>query len=470
VDLDLLDFYIFYANLSVSLRRDIPVQENLREVMAAVLHKALVYSAYDGAIHIFTNPRLGEAHAMALLRDSDAWQALEQKAIARAGIPIEGTLEDVPRYAGIAFGRDWEPANDALSEDPVVGMQQVRHPFEARVQGDVRELLGRIRTHEPGTPDTAWPEPGQALVVVPLGRFNQRRLGALLLWRRASREPARLDGIEGEAFLQFGLGVGRLVFRIFETMYQMKIETYLPSYYCPQRRPVALLCAELRHLDLIENALDTRNDIDVRECLRALVNRFFRTVASEVERFKGRVDQMWSGGLLAVFGEYLDTPDAADIVACMRAIQAAAVIVEAFERETIAWMKEDFCLERYRQHHNRHVATGVAVAVSFGDVQLDYLGSADHQRYMAFGDQVSFVRDLVNVAGRTALDEGTTRLDAPIVASQAIFAKIRSACIQTTGPHQAFAEVETPKLVRFPGRRDCFPVYPLWPGNVTVRS
>jgi class 3 adenylate cyclase len=333
-------------------------------------------------------------------------------------------------------------------------------------------------------------EEGDPLILVPLGTGPYRRLGCIVLWAPSDileeciAQPTKLEGIIG-----FRKGIEQLLIRLFTNFYHMASHTYLPSYYQIEQKPVALLCTEIREFDRISETLRLRRDFtreEAAECLRRLVNLFTQTTAQVIEKHRGRVDQIWGNGLLAIFGEYLDTPEPSSRVACMRATIAAAELVEKFREVAESWLKTVFKMEKFQQTNNELITLVPAVAVDYGEVVFDYVGSAKHRVYMAIGDHINFVKQLTSMAGRTERDHSApefllhqilalTRreaknpdelfyLVAPILLSQAAYAGARHILSERDGTFNG--SLRRGRSISLPGRFTPYLVHELWPENV----
>lgn len=459
---DPFDFALFQSRVLLTQRPGIPLQENLRELMAAVLGKVIEFSGASSAVHIFPNPSLGEAHIMDLRTASNAWQAVEDLALYRDGASGQFDRSKLPAYHRVDIPKSssfFSSLNDFAEPHQLESQEELLHVLQ-RLRGDAQLLSA--------PPET------QGVIVIPLARERYRRLGAVVLFGCAENQSTPLNkGRSGEAFVEFGRGVSRLLVRVFTNYYRMQPHTYLPSYFCTKRKKVALLVAEVRHFDWISHLLISRDDMNPdqrRACLCELLNCFSETVADVVERYRGRIDHMWGAGLLAVFGEYLDTERDAAVDSCMRAIQAAAQAVELFDRAKNSWIISSFRIDEFRKQHTEHLATGLAAAISYGGVEFDYVGSRDHRSYMAFGDHVSLVKDLVSCASRTVLDSvSSRRLEAPILVTQPAFLQARQSCIRDA-PGQQTGAVDANAHLQLPTTGVGIPAYSLWPSNVSATA
>jgi class 3 adenylate cyclase len=464
---DYHDFCIYSERLLLRLSRDTPFQRNLQELMASILDKAIDNLGCTAATHIFVNQGLGEAHAMCLCKNTPAWQATVQFGFMREGRMGENP-DGLPEYLQIDVATD---------SSFCASLGTPRDPYLIELDGEVLDIFSQIREMTPDDQRSLIPTQGERVLIVHLARKGFPRLGALVLSGYPEGEELPLEGQSGEALVGFGRAVSRLMQHAFQSFYDMQPRTYLPSYFKPMRKKVALMCAQVRHFDLIARALDIRKDQEDfnsnpearRICLAELVNCFSQTVAEIVESYSGRVDQIWGDGLMAVFGEYLDATEE-HVTACMRAVQAASEAVKQFEQAKEAWFTNHFRIGDFNRVHSELISTALGIGVSFGEVDFDYLGSQDHRRYMCFGDLVCFTQDLTELACRTKIDgEASPRFDAPIIVTRPVFEFLYRQCIFDSRD-QKVGDVEKCSLIGLPGRSATYPVYTLFPGNITSSS
>lgn len=457
------DFSLFQRRVLLSQQKQVPLQDKLRELMASVLGKAIEYSGYSAVLHIFVNRDLGEAHVMSLHRGAPTWHAVEDLALRREGVVSNVEPTELPEYQHVEIS-----ATSNFAE-----FNKFSEPYLIDVSDELLELISKLDRQNPEAYRGLNLAKGQKFVVVPLAGQGFDRLGALLFFGDPESDAeSALKDRKGEAFLEFARGVSRLIVSIFGGIYDMNPITYLPSYHCPQRKKVALLFAEVRHLDLIARAVDARADMDVdsrRECLRDLVKIFSETIVGAVKRHRGGIDQTCGGEALAIFGEYLDEEawDNAAVVACVRAIKAAVEAVILFGKAKEQWLREKFVISNYRRNGAGHITTDLAVAVCFGEVEFDYLGADNYHRYMTFGDNVSLVKALAGRAGRTEIDENAERLGGSILVTKSTFLLAgKPSHIVSDG--EAFEIVKRESSVKLPGRSEAQRVYSLWPKNTII--
>ena len=135
----------------------------------------------------------------------------------------------------------------------------------------------------------------------------------------------------------------------------------------PERRPLALLYAELRNFTRLSEVLDPARVME-------LANEFFSHAAALVSAANGRLVAVHNDSILAVF----DAP------------QGALAAAQALQREFPA------IGERWKTAFGLPAA--VALGAHFGSAVLGMAGPAREQQYVAFGDSVSIAERLVHRA------------------------------------------------------------------------
>lgn len=477
------DFQIFQMRLLLSLRQTVPLDENLRAVMSSSLAKLKRFCGASLALHVFINVEVQELHAMVIGKSEFTQRVLDDE-LERI---YEGDHDELiprsklPQYSRLDLPSDGEIINLI---DP---MGDTRLERTSHQMANLFQQLAELFPQE--FADITVSE-GDSLLVLPLGTDEHRRLGGIMLWSRSGcLQECFQDYHEQERILSFKRGIEQLLIGLFTNFYQMTPHTYLPSYYRVERKPVALLCAEIRDFDRVSEILRQRYDFErdkSLECLSRLVNRFSEKAAEVVERvpYRGRVDQIWGNGLLAVFGEYMDIQEPTPRLACMRAVAAAADLVEECSNVLDDWLENDFQYEHFLIYNNEHISLNPVVAVDYGEVVFDYVGSLKNRFYMSIGDHVNFVKQLASAVGNTepsidynftmrllpnrasaSVTDSTTKLEEPpIILSQASFTGSKH--ILKPLPTMTAKSLEQPWKIRLPGRHMLYSVYQIWPENV----
>jgi class 3 adenylate cyclase len=176
-----------------------------------------------------------------------------------------------------------------------------------------------------------------------------------------------------------------------------------------------------------------------------------------VRRNNGRIDQIWGDGVLAIFGEYLDTKDSTARPGCRYALQAAGELTERAREFADDWLKNVFELDEYIKAYAEEVTMSVAIAIHHGEVAFNYVGGKDNVVYIALGNEVSFVKQLVQVED-----------DKPILLSRTAEFWSREVLRDAVG--EPSGNVRKPRLISFPGRPEQYPIYPITPANIDLLS
>jgi class 3 adenylate cyclase len=483
-DLDYLDYQTFLIKLLCSLSPSVPLEDNLRAVMAPFLVRLRQYSGAKVAAHVFMNPEFLEVHAMAVGEGSRTTEALQLELDRRHDPQAKGLVpeEGLPKYLRLQSPPSMSPADFAvLSSAEAIGLQ-----------GQFLWLFNDLRQHLPDEFRDLQISPDDTITVVPLTASGYPRLGCFVLWSPADQ----LSRWFSSPKVQEDLGLFRntaqqLVVRLFTNFYQMEPHTYLPSYCRSACKPVALLAAEIRSFDRTAEVLRRRRDFSseqAADCLRALIRGFTETTARVVEQKSGRVDQIWGNGALAVFGEYLTSPDSQELQAsagCIQAVLAAKEIVNQFFTVAQNWLKKEFRVDKFIQLHGERIDVAPVIAIAYGDVLFDYVGSLKHRSYMAVGDRVNFVKHLAGTASRSELDRGDPIAilrevrdllrerefgrreefrEAPILLSQAAHTWARDVLVDPPG--RPVGEVHRPHSIAVPGKPGQYEIYAVWPENI----
>ncbi len=474
------EFLVFQLKLLASMTPNVPLADNLRVMMAPAL--AILRDMCDArlAIHVFINEEIREAHAMVVGQSAHTADALFQEMVRRHDQKVEGSSSyglKLPEYVRLQFSTSAEAeickrdAGDEYQES--LGGRLER--FLTTLHGHSERLRSEFGGHGPRRGDT--------VLVLPLGSLPYARLGFFILWSPQTGLKASVENmVLRERRAAFRGGIAQLMIRVFTTFYRMEPHTYLPSFCQPATKKVTLLCVEMWNFEGIARVLKLRHDLDHSQqvaCLRSLVNRFTRAAAEIVEQHRGRTDQMWGSGLLAVFGEYLDTPGFSERPGCMRAVTAGAEMVSAIRDEIQSWLQKEFLLSEHTLHNAEYIKIAPVVAIDHGEVNFDYVGSHKHRVYMLFGDRVDFVKSLAAMAGTSRFsslgDLAVAQHDAPLAIApgesegppillSGSAHKLASEILRDR-PGAKVGEAGRGRIVRSSGERD-YIVYPLFPENV----
>lgn len=293
-----LDFLTFQLNVFSSLSPRVALEENLRAVMAPALAKICRHCGAEAVFHVFENVAMKEMHALAVGKQAIASDALRcelKRRSSGAGSLTPG--KELPKYRRCEHNVN----TDVFSQE--------KREYAKRISKTELNVLKAIGGN--GGSDGA-PGGGDWIIVVPLATKEFARLGAVVAWAPGDTLESTFNNpTVREGLVLFRLYVQRLLTSLFSNYYNMGQETYLPSYQCPGVKAVTLLCAQIRGFERLCQIVQQRGDSTAEEkskCLRSLVSGFTETTADIVEAIGGRIDQLWGSGLVAVFGEYLHTP------------------------------------------------------------------------------------------------------------------------------------------------------------------
>jgi class 3 adenylate cyclase len=475
-----VDFHVFHSNLLFQLRYDLPLQDNLRLCAASLLEKALDYTDCSAGFHIFINGELGEVHAIALNHVNNHTPSLWKIAQNRNQRVLDGQtsigsdrnmstypneesqLDPSPRYERYDIPKRTHTWSLFIElDDPF------KQPRLDKATSQLVEFTKRLAQQSSSTFSADFLLENNPVIVIPLSRHGYKRLGFMILWGDRPEKIWEWGAIPRhlEDLIQFRNECSQLMVNVFESYYRIKPETYLPSYYVPARKSVVLFSATLRNFEAIARDLSSIHPDE--GCLRELVNIFADAVAESVEKLGGRVDQIWNGGLLAVFGEYLDVPYDQERIACMNAVIAAGRAVRLFDRLEKEWL---YKTQQKMGHRIRHVIeTSLAIGLTFDDVHFDYVGSKSHKVYMAFGDAVIFTQFLADLGAKTKIDPPQkNRYEEPIILSQPVYERANELIqdidgIPTGTVHQG-------RLISSRDFGGAYQVYPVLPDNIRDKT
>ena len=150
----------------------------------------------------------------------------------------------------------------------------------------------------------------------------------------------------------------------------------------PERRPAAILYAELRNFTRLSEVLQPDKVLE-------LVNEFFALAARAIKDHTGKVLSVHNDGLVAAF--VAGTP--ADFNG--QAVKTAQAIQGAFGAIGERWQKE------------YGLAAAVSAGVHTGETVFGLAGPQGQQQFVGFGDSVSIAERLVHRAraGEIVLSE-----------------------------------------------------------------
>jgi class 3 adenylate cyclase len=432
--------------------------------MLPALAKLRFYSHATVAVHFFVNAYFQEVHALLCGASERTEEVVRSERRRRATAEELRPSGNLPSY--IAFELETKRALDLFRERD--------EEYAVPLKGDLLELMKNLATRSPDEFDNHVPKSTDTIIVLPLRSSAYMRLGWFVLWapdnqlRKAAERDREIRSTFQNRFLQ-------LIVRIFTNFYGMEPGTYLPSYYKPSRKAVTLLCAQIRDFDRIWSNIELHGGLDAdakRICRMRLLEAFGRAAASAVEKNKGRIDQNWGNGLLAVFGEYPIVPETSAHLGVKSAMAAASDLVQGFEHACIGWTRDVFRADAFNEFTTAlNMSPTVGIGIDWGPVIFDYFGGEEHRIFMAVGERTIFARDLAAVAGRIPSEhhqetDGGTNIcwldeyrGTPILMSHAAFIHGKSVI---SNPVQ--------RAINLPGRSERTFVYPIDLRNVQLTS
>jgi class 3 adenylate cyclase len=456
-----IDFLIFQLRVFSSLTPNVPLQQNLRAVMAPALHKLARSCRGQVAIHLFVNQEVQEVHAMVLGSAKETLAAVREEEERR-----HGGLEDLiprpglPEYFRLSWRND-DPRDQLFPDLNAFPDERLLTPI-----GNTSPLWYILRDlyRERRKEFRFSPEEDDSLLVLRLPSKEYPRLGYFLVWSPKTDErflPTCDEPRRQEARVEFRRSMARLLIRLFANFYDMKPETYLPSYCRPETKNVTLLAARLRGFDAVSACVSRRKDLTPQaqaNCISDLIRRFNEIFATLVRQNHGRVDQLCGDAVLAVFGEYLDTVDETPRPGCKYALSAAAALVGEFQESVKEWLDKVFRLNDYRKQGGAlHVSVSVAIAIDHGEATFDYVGSKDHMTYLALGERVTLVHQLAQLP-----------LEKPILLTASANFWANGMLQERDG--QRKGEVLEPRQVEIPGHTGKYTVFYLEPENIATQA
>jgi class 3 adenylate cyclase len=449
------DFNAFRILVSSALTPNVPLDLNLRAVMAPALHKLMLYCGAQTAIHLFVNPEVHEVHALVV--GPDCLPALRQEEYRRNNRDQTVPTSSLPEYGRLAWEED-DPRNGLFGALEQIGEERFYKPLDQE-----RSLLLLLRDlyKERKEAFAHRPDDQDSVLVFPLQSLDHPRLGFFVLW--SPKDDPELQHCHQDAKHQknrvrFRLSLEQIVAGLFANFYGMRPDTYLPSFCRPESKNVTLLCATLRGLDRLSECVDRRRDMDYKEkseCIPKLIRGFNNVVAGFVRNHRGRIDQLWGDGVLAVFGEYLDSADSTPRPGCKSALHTAGQVVLEFREVAGRWLKNDFKLEAYERVYAEAVSVSIAVAIHHGEVRLDYVGDQDDAVYIATGEQVNLVKHMAELGD-----------DKPIILSRSAEYWLRDSVRDLPG--MTAGEIRIARLICLPPRHEQFPIFLLEPDNIDL--
>lgn len=395
------DFHAFRASFLSSLTPNIPLQDNLRAVMVPALAKLKRYSKAVVTFHFFVNPFYQEVHALLCGGSSKTHNVVRKERSRRTEARELKPAESLPSYTDIRM--TVEAASNLFRDQD----EEYRIPLK----GDLLHIMQGLARSYPDEFEHHQPRNGDVVIVLPLRSAEYPKLGYFVLWSPETilREAADNRG-DQEIRCIFQERLRQVLVRIFTNYYGMAPSTYLPSYYKPGRKRVTLLCAEIRDFSRIWANIEQHGALDFnkkKQCRLSLLDQFGKIAALAVETNCGRIDQNWGSGLVGVFGEYPAAPEGSPRAGLKDALSASSSMSASFDEYAKLWMQHEFNGKDFHEYSTYlNIDPSIGIAIDWGPVLFDYFGSADHRVFMAVGERVGFVKELVSVAGRIHAEDG----------------------------------------------------------------
>ena len=391
------DFAAFRASF-LALTPSVPLQSNLRAVMAPALGKLRRYSEATVALHFFTNPWDKEIHVMACGFAKSTVAALNLERYRRAGGMRFVPSEQIPEY--FKWALDSQEDVERMFKSPERSRDQ---EYNCRLKGPLLKVMKEVAKQLPNEFKSLTPADKDLVIILPLRSDKHPRLGHFVLWSQESALCETAEETPGRMIRStFQTCMREIIVRLFTNYYKMTPDTYLPTYYVPGRKEVTLLSGEIGNFHKIwdqvrEVSLTPEDRTKIR---LKLVNKFLSIATDAIEGNGGRIDQNWGSGFLAVFGEYPGNPGGSPRVSLREALTTARLLVNRFSEYAEQWMESEFRLDQF-PGISYPTTPMVGIGIHRATALFDYFGSEDHRTFLAVGDHVSFVKTLATIAGAT---------------------------------------------------------------------
>jgi len=260
--------------------------------------------------------------------------------------------------------------------------------------------------------------------------------------------------------------------RFVEDEYETTIDTYLPEHRPPRvSKNCGILFADIKNFSQLVQILRL---IGKPQLIEPFMDHFCARMGRIIgETPLGRVDKFLGDGVMALFGEYLASPDE-DYKKVVVAVNCAWKMLEQFRQLYKTWVdvglshadityglwqdesligrKTNFeRLDDLRKRFNEDVQIDLTIGINVGEIYFDYFGDRTHREYTAIGDHVNFTSRICGAAGR--YDEFERRMLANILISQTAYQSLRE--------YGYLLETREPFWLRFKGFGFAYPIYEL---------
>ena len=274
-----------------------------------------------------------------------------------------------------------------------------------------------------------------------------------------------------ETLTRLAMNVVSILGRFVEDEYEATKDTYLPEHRPPGiQKTCAILFADIKNFSQLVQILRL---IGKPQLIEPFIHHFCARMGKIIsETPLGRVDKFLGDGVMALFGEYLDSPEE-NYKKVVAAVNCAWRMLNEFHELYEKWVKEGLAyanmlyafdnkdvsdektdLERLgdlRKQFNEDVQIDLTIGINIGEIFFDYFGTRTHREYTVIGDHVNFTHRLRGAAGR--YDEAERRMRTNILLSQTAY--------QLLHENGYLLKTRDPLWVRFKGFGFAYPVYEL---------
>ena len=417
------DCYQFVINLLLSERVDEPLDVFLRRTFMAMLGKLALYADCDRGIHLMANnmyrngkPDCLELHYLYL--EADQCKYLDEALDARHNpsvvlpatdhlgdyIPIE--INDFIKVSGFnnELGKHLASCHKCLPTlTKAANWRDLFHELEnssgnAEKKETSEQMLGEA----------------EELLIIPLSGMSDKLptgyLGTVFLWQ-SKKEEKQMSELRLEHLRQVSKVFSKSIERFLKVHHEVTDDTYLPYYRRSGPKAVAILFADIR--DFTPTTEILRNFNRVPE-LMAFMRAYAKRMCDIVIKHKGRVQGFAGDGIMALFGEYMETSE----VAARNAVEAGREMISAFRT-----IRHEFFagprMSAFFETEYEPIDCSLGIGINFGQVIFDYFGHANGRFYSPVGDHVNFAQRLETKANR--FDPRSGRQLAPILISRPVW-------------------------------------------------
>jgi class 3 adenylate cyclase len=449
----LIDSLQFINNLSLSLPVDEQLNIVIRRLFTEISGKLMLYSGCNQALHILSNAisdEVGELSGFelsALKVDENARSYLDLALEARHGANLPEIKEHLPEYISLrAEGFVGRGIQSNLC-DNLAGQDTPCFPVVQKAkQWD--DIFRHVNKEIHALKDSDGQQPihckASFLLVIPLSRSSRKlpngSLGTILLWDDEIKDKRDQWMLLEERLLLASKFFTAFTHQLLTSRYGVTEETYLPSFQIPGERRVAIMFLNIQNFS---QTTEVARNFNLIPELTELMREFHQEMCETIRRYHGRVNNLVSDGIMAIFGEH-EIED----MAAQAAVKAAKEMCHRFdalkERFYQKGRIQDFISKEYEPIDFR-----LSIGINLGSVIFDYFGVPGSRTYGPLGDHVNFAQHLVYEANR--YDEREKRVRAPILISRPLWFK--SGLDKTTRP----------LVLHLKDKIHEYPAYECWP-------